>query len=81
MQTSLSNKELIVLEAVEALGGTATSGRLKTLIRRQLRDQIFDLLSGMEARGLLSRYARASYVLTRDGRTTLRTSQSLPLAS
>jgi hypothetical protein len=80
MQISVSHKELVVLEALDALGGDATSGRLRSLIRRQLRDQLFELLSALETRGLVSRYARASYVITSEGRHAVRMAEPMPLA-
>jgi hypothetical protein len=76
--TSLSDTEIILLEALDALGGNAHISELKGAVRWQARGNAHKALAALHDRGLLTRYARGCYTVTPSGRDMLK-SASAPL--
>jgi hypothetical protein len=72
----LSETEVIVLEAVDALGGDVHISALKGAVRWQARRNAHKVLGLLTDCGLLNRYARGCYVLTEAGRAALASSLS-----
>jgi hypothetical protein len=71
--TSLSESEIILLQAVDALGGDVHISELKGAVRWQVRHITHKALGTLQERGLLNRYARGCYALTAIGRHALDT--------
>jgi hypothetical protein len=67
----LTDAEVIVLKAIEALGGEAHISELKGAVRWQARGNAHKVLAFLSDDGLVNRYARGCYVLTEVGRTVL----------
>jgi hypothetical protein len=71
MRTILSEPEIILLQAVDALGGDVHISELKGAVRWQVRQTTHKALGMLQERGLLNRYARGCYALTNFGRDAL----------
>jgi hypothetical protein len=67
----LSESEVILLEAIDALGGDAHISEIKGAIRWQARHGTHKALGALQERGFLHRYARGCYTLSADGREAL----------
>jgi hypothetical protein len=71
MPSILSEPEIILLQAVDALGGNVHISELKGAVRWQVRQTTHKTLGMLQERGLLNRYARGCYALTSFGRDAL----------
>jgi hypothetical protein len=68
---TLTEAEILLLDAVQALGGDVHISELKGAVRWQVRHSVHKALGVLHDRGLLNRYARGCYVLTATGRAAL----------
>jgi hypothetical protein len=72
MQPHLVDRERYMLEVLDALGGNATVGQIRSVASPFLNRNLHPILAKLCEHGFVRQYARNHYALLPSGRTTLK---------
>jgi hypothetical protein len=82
MQIQLSDREMYVLEVIDALGGDVRTGEIRSFISHSVvLKKLPELMWKLREYGLIKQYAVGRYAITAHGRAALKTPWDLAAAS
>jgi hypothetical protein len=81
MHSHLMDRERHMLEVLDALGGSATTGQIRLVTSPSVHKHLFHTLSKLRDDGFVRQYARGHYALLPSGRTALKTPADMRAAS